>query len=101
MNEEDIQVKIRDVESRLLQITLGGIKEGTISYDQSQEIAHFVLSKFYEIKTEEELIDFLKKISSQWSVFSELASLEILKTREENESKKQVEDVKEKLKQIQ
>ncbi len=72
--------KKNEVEKQIVDICISGLENKSITEDQMGDISFFVLERIDLVKTQEELVEFLEKLSQRWSIFSGM--LEIIKGEE-------------------
>ena len=75
----------KEVEKRIVQAVIDGLEKGILSPDDARSAATFILSKVYEINTEDQLTNFLKELSSQWPIFGNLYTIEQGEAQEQKE----------------
>lgn len=68
--------KKKEIEKQIVDKSITALEQGFIKESGLGEISQFVLSKIDEIKTQAELITFLRELSSRWHFFSDMLVIE-------------------------
>ncbi|MCL5433148.1 MAG: hypothetical protein M1524_03510 [Patescibacteria group bacterium] len=63
-----------EIEKRIVETAIDGIERNVLAEDQLALISSFVLEKIDNIKNTDELIFFLKELTSKWEIFSQIQS---------------------------
>jgi len=75
----------KDVERKIVEMVIDGLEKDTISAQEAQNAASFILEKIYLLKTTEELASFLQELSSKWPIFTNLHTIEQGQAKEKQE----------------
>lgn len=76
-----IEEKKKDIEKQIVDLCISALDNKSLTEDQMGDISFFVLERIDLVKTQEELIEFLRNLSQRWSIFSGM--LEIVEGEEE------------------
>lgn len=66
----------KQLEKDLVERLIAALKEDKLSAEELPLAAEFILDRVDKLKTQEELIEFLKELNSRWSIFANLLTLE-------------------------
>lgn len=77
----------REVEKKLVETIIDSLKKNLISVADKDAVSAFILAKMPSVKTHEELITFLRELSSKWAIFSPLLVTESGEVKDKNEEK--------------
>jgi len=62
----------REVERKLVEVIIDALGKNLISVGDKDTISAFILERMRNVKDHEELISFLRELSSKWAIFSPL-----------------------------
>ncbi|MCL5970765.1 MAG: hypothetical protein M1450_04690 [Patescibacteria group bacterium] len=77
----------REVERKIVGTIITGLEQNTLPNSEFEKVASFILDKMKNVKTHEELVLFLRDLSSKWSIFTSLLVIESGELKEEMEEK--------------
>lgn len=66
----------RNIEQKIADTILSNLENENITRSEASSISNFVLDKIDVLKTQEELLNFLRELSARWRIFSSLLVLE-------------------------
>ena len=95
--DESFAKQKKDIELSLARTMLTFIEKGTYTYEQSQEIARFILREIGLAKTPEQVLSFLEKLTLKWPVFENLRGLYRIKVKDVANSRKRMGEVSQSL----
>lgn len=75
-----------EMEDAILDTIITALEQSTLPSDDMPELSTFILDRFYELQTEEELVAFLRELSSKWRIFTHVLVLETGEAREQREA---------------
>lgn len=64
------------IEKQIVDTCIGGLENKSLTEDQMGDISFFVLERIDLVKTQEELVEFLKKLSERWQSFKGMYEIE-------------------------
>lgn len=76
----------KDLEERIVEMMLAGLDKDEISEEDLPDISDYVLSKIDYVQNHEQLMNFLRELSSKWKVFSPILVIESGEAREKKEN---------------
>lgn len=79
------EVDKKQLEKDLIEVLIGALREEKLKAEQLPQIATFILDRVDKLQTQQELIDFLKELNTQWPVFSNLLTLAAGEIQEKKE----------------
>jgi len=77
----------KEVERKLVEVIIDSLEKNLISVGDKDTISAFILGRALNVRTHEELITFLRELSSKWSIFSPLLVIESGEVKEKNEDR--------------
>jgi hypothetical protein len=77
----------KEVSRRLVETIITSLQEDLLSADDYDEVADFVVTRMDAVKTNEELMQFLRELSSKWKIFTHVLVVESAATRDQAEDK--------------
>ena len=77
----------KEVERKLVEVIIDSLEKNLISVGDKDAISAFILQRMLSVRTHEELITFLRELSSKWSIFSPLLVIESGEVKEKNEDR--------------
>ena len=83
----------------LAEVLLQGLKDNSITMEQSREMARYVNQNLRPAKTQEEVIKFLENFSSTWEVYKN-ACIKIIYQEKEKETQAKLAEIQQKLHQF-
>jgi len=75
----------REVERKLVEIIIDSLKKNLISIADKNAMSAFILERMPNVKTHEDLMVFLREISSKWAIFTPLLVTESGEVKDKNE----------------
>lgn len=75
------------LEQRIVEAMMTGLDQDVITSDELPDIADFVLDKIDQLKTQDELMQFLRELSGKWHIFSQILVIESGEVKEHIEHK--------------
>jgi len=99
-NTNNFDSEIKEIELSLSRVILTQLEKGTIAYDQSREIAQYILSQIDDIKNSNQLLIFLQNLNQKWIFFESTYGLYKLRMNDEIKTNQKIEEVNEKLSKI-
>jgi hypothetical protein len=94
INFEDFK---KEIELALADAILKQTQEEKITFEQSQDISRYILSKIDDAKSVQDLVMLLQDVASKWDGFKETYELYTLKVGDKVETQQKLEQVKEQL----
>lgn len=91
---------LKEVELSLARTLLVQLDKGAITYEQSQEIARYILSEIDKVKDSGQLLTFLQELTGKWNIFENTRGLYRLKIMDSVKTDQKLEEVTNKLSQI-
>lgn len=79
--------KKKEIETALVEIVTKALTEDVLTEEDAPKVASFILDKINNVKTQEELLTFLRELSAQWSIFTPLLVIESGEVKEKSEEK--------------
>lgn len=89
--------KKRELINKVTGILIDEMTKKSISHEQAQEIAIYILDKSKKVKNEKELNDFLKSLSEKYSIFKLYYVNKTLEKKIEMTDKEKMDSIKEQL----
>jgi len=68
--------RINEIEGEILQVIVNSIREEKLTQEASQPIAQYVLEQIDRIENRQQLLLFLKELTSKWPMFQPLIDIE-------------------------
>lgn len=99
-NKEEFEAQKKEIELSIIRTVLTQLEKQTITYDQSREIARYILLHIDEVNTSEQLLTFLQALALKWNIFESLKGLYRLKVGELVQTQEMLEETKDKLEEI-
>lgn len=84
------QDHIKEVDRRLVETIITALREDFLTADEYDEVADFVvkgMDNVETVKTQDELLRFLRELSSKWKIFTHVLVVESAATRDTAEDK--------------
>lgn len=81
------QAHKKEVERKLVETIIDSLGKNLISVNDKNTMSGFILERMPIVKTHEELITFLRELSSKWAIFSPLLVIESGEVKDKNEEK--------------
>lgn len=70
-----------DVQYDVIKIIASALQSGKLSAGEAGEIAAFILERIDDVKTHEQMAEYITELSSKWPMFSNIASVERAEVR--------------------
>lgn len=85
--------KKKEIETALVEVVTKALTEDTLTEEEAPTVASFILDRITAVRTQQELLAFLRELSAQWSIFTPLLVIESgeIKEKSEEVSVKQIE----------
>lgn len=99
-NVNSFDSEIKEIELSLSRVILTQLEKGTITYDQSREIARYILSQIDDIKNSSQLLVFLQSLYQKWNFFESTYGLYKLRMNDEMITGQKLEEVSNQLSKI-
>lgn len=89
---DDFAKKKNQIYEEMAEIIISALENGEISVEDSQKAAEFVLQKFDEVSSHDQLINFLGEISNLWPIYQSL-HLKIKNEQVKTQDQAQIEQI--------
>lgn len=79
--------KIQEIERRSVEVIIKGLEQGVIMEEDMQQAASYILTGLKNVTNQDELLSFLRQLSSKWTIFTPVLVLESGEIKEKMEDR--------------
>lgn len=82
---DDFSAQKEEIQTRIVEAMISALEKQEVNPEEISTIAAFVLDEIDKATTQEELLQFLRDLSSKWTIFTPVLVIESGEARDEKE----------------